>query len=871
MTTPDTPTTIAELQDLINTYPTIDNHAHNLLRDADSTSSPLESIVSEASGLALNDATRTLAHARAITQLSSLLGCAPTWEAIKDKRKTIDYDAWTRKCLSGTQCLLIDDGLDGAGVHPYNWHDRYTSSPSKRLVRIETLAEQTLREFAPDFKEDENCNSLEEDLNYGAEAELFNRWSERFAGLINAAVQDPAVAGFKSIVCYRSGLDITNETTGGLLLEAVKNALRGLRRDGARYKIRDKILGDFLVSEVARIIAKSGSWKPLQFHTGLGDNDLNIRKANPAYLQYFIKENPDVPIVLLHSSYPFTREAGYLASVYKNVYLDIGEVFPMISKDGQKSVIKQCLECTPSNKLLWSTDGHWFPEGFALANMQIREVLGEVLSKRVAKGQLTVSQAGDFVKDLLFENSNKLYKLNLTPIFTPTMNSVGHSLPINQETQILAEFLYKNPHVKYFRLQWVDYTNTLRLRLVTLARMNKMVSDGTVLTVTKAVLSLLQDDTPTNDFTPAGRYNLVPDWSSLRICPGESDVLEKNSKYASVMCFFRDDKEEVDTCPRTILSRAVLRAKEEHRVDFLIGWETEVVFLDMADLGAASKTHAWSTSQSLHNHCLKALEQIVDALEASGVEVLLFHPESAPSQYEIVTGPLSPLESIDTLYHTRETITRICAHHNIRATLHPKPFESAPGTAAHMHISMSPPTEPLQDSFFAGVLSHLGSLAALTLPHPASYERLKDSCWAGGTWIAWGDENREVPLRRVKKEKAHWEVRCIDGLANSYLAAAGVITAGCMGILDREKLPGESCDSDPSKLTSRERNGLGITKQLPDGIGKAMDLLEADKKLKARIGEACMAKYIITKKAEVAALEDWTTDAGEGKWIINRY
>lgn len=47
-----------------------------------------------------------------------------------------------------------------------------------------------------------------------------------------------------------------------------------------------------------------------------------------------------------------------------------------------------------------------------------------------------------------------------------------------------------------------------------------------------------------------------------------------------------------------------------------------------------------------------------------------------------------------------------------------------------------------------------------------------------------------------------------------------------------------------------------------------MDLLKADKKLKARIGEACMAKYIIMKKAEIAALEKKTSVR---EWIIDRY
>lgn len=72
------------------------------------------------------------------------------------------------------------------------------------------------------------------------------------------------------------------------------------------------------------------------------------------------------------------REAGYLAAMHKNVYLDFGEVFPQLSKDGQKSVLKQILELTPTNKLLWSTDGHYYAESFYLANRQMREVLSGV-------------------------------------------------------------------------------------------------------------------------------------------------------------------------------------------------------------------------------------------------------------------------------------------------------------------------------------------------------------------------------------------------------------------------------------------------------------------------------------------------------------
>lgn len=41
-------------------------------------------------------------------------------------------------------------------------------------------------------------------------------------------------------------------------------------------------------------------------------------------------------------------------------------------------------------------------------------------------------------------------------------------------------------------------------------------------------------------------------------------------------------------------------------------------------------------------------------------------------QYEVVTGPLPPLEAADVLVHTRETIYNIAHKHGLRATLAPR-------------------------------------------------------------------------------------------------------------------------------------------------------------------------------------------------------
>jgi uncharacterized protein len=63
---------------------------------------------------------------------------------------------------------------------------------------------------------------------------------------------------------------------------------------------------------------------PVQLHTGFGDRDIDLRLANPLRLRPLLERGTldRSPLVLLHASYPYVREAAYLASVYPDVYVD---------------------------------------------------------------------------------------------------------------------------------------------------------------------------------------------------------------------------------------------------------------------------------------------------------------------------------------------------------------------------------------------------------------------------------------------------------------------------------------------------------------------------------------------------------------------
>lgn len=138
------------LTHLIQFHPLIDNHAHNILSRPSATNYtkyPFEQITSEAHGPALQNAPSTLPLLRAANQLAELYGCTPDWSAVKAAREELvqrDYEGLVRRCLEGTHTVLLDDLLSDEDIEASEWHDRFTVSETKRIVRIESVAEKIL-------------------------------------------------------------------------------------------------------------------------------------------------------------------------------------------------------------------------------------------------------------------------------------------------------------------------------------------------------------------------------------------------------------------------------------------------------------------------------------------------------------------------------------------------------------------------------------------------------------------------------------------------------------------------------------------------------------------------------------------------------
>jgi predicted TIM-barrel fold metal-dependent hydrolase len=362
----------------------LDHHAHNLLTPEAIATFTLAAAFTEgyAPEIVSQHVQQTLFFKRSLRQLSDVLGCDPTLDGLVEARHRLGYEGVAEALFRAGHfaALILDDGFMPDRIMPTAWHHRF--APTYRLIRIEHLAALLIS--------------------------TTQRWVS-FCEAFRAALEsrESNVVGFKSIVAYRTGLQIANPDEDSAQQSFAM--LRAQADQGQTVRIAHKPLNDWLVWTMLEVASRDGV--PVQFHTGFGDPDLDLRLANPLNLRPLFEHSAfrRAPIVLLHASYPFTREAGYLAAVYPNAYLDFGLAIPYLSQAGMRFAVRAALELAPLSKLMFSTDAHLIPETFYLGARCGREVIAEVLSQAVADGDLTAQEAEQAAWDVLHRNAARLY------------------------------------------------------------------------------------------------------------------------------------------------------------------------------------------------------------------------------------------------------------------------------------------------------------------------------------------------------------------------------------------------------------------------------------------------------------------------------
>ncbi|HMA47391.1 MAG TPA: amidohydrolase family protein, partial [Frankiaceae bacterium] len=265
--------------------------------------------------------------------LAALLD-APSDEAAlvdaRDARAAADPAAYLRLLLDDArvEALVVDTGFAGADAPGLAELAALAGRPAYEVVRVETVAERLLRDGVPAAR---FADALEERLD---------------AALAGGAV------GLKTVAAYRCGLALPEPTPA-----AARAALSGLDR---RARLSDPVVVALGVRRAVAVAARHG--RPLQVHTGFGDPDLDLTRADPALLTPLLRDRraEDCPVVLLHC-YPYVRSAAVLAAVHPQAYVDLSLAIPLAAPAAVDLVVEALALC-PVSKLVAGSDGHSYPE-----------------------------------------------------------------------------------------------------------------------------------------------------------------------------------------------------------------------------------------------------------------------------------------------------------------------------------------------------------------------------------------------------------------------------------------------------------------------------------------------------------------------------
>ncbi len=304
-----------------------------------------------------------------------------SWDTYIARRGELGAVEVTRRLLraASQSTLLIDTGYRGDELCSLDEMATLSESPVREIVRIEVIAEEVAASGvqATDFMD-------------AFEARLIERCAN--------------AVGLKSVLAYRCGfyvdlLKVDDDALDGAIGYWLAN---GGRLDDATIE-----------AAVLRLAARIGGQRglPIQFHVGYGDPDVVLHRSNPSLLTPFIEWCAllGTQIVLLHC-WPYEREAGFLATVYPHVWMDIGLGMNYLGPSAPR-FLARALEATPFPKVLYSSDAFGLPELYFAGAAQFRWAMAQVLDGWIADGSIPAGRAPEIAAAIGATNATTLYRL----------------------------------------------------------------------------------------------------------------------------------------------------------------------------------------------------------------------------------------------------------------------------------------------------------------------------------------------------------------------------------------------------------------------------------------------------------------------------
>jgi len=340
-----------------------------------------------------------IAYRFAVRELSKLLGAGSPEEALSKRSRLAeeDFRGYVEMLLKHARIngFVIDDGYSEArGEH------------ALPLVRIDEF-----ESYLPEWVSVKYLHRIEPDIKrLYEESTTFSDFSAGIEDMIERYAKDPRYAGFKSIIAYRTGLELSWRGEDEARREFERCKAGSCERSWFGPVMR--AVREYVLSLV---VEKSGGFgKVVQVHTGIGDSDIVLPKSFPHLIFDFLKDERArrTRIILVHGGYPSVAMASYLVNAFSNVYMDLSIASPFGMANLEQR-IREALELAPFSKVMYASDGYYVPEIHWIGAVAFRKALASALKSLTLSGFLTYDEAVEAASKILSGNAISVYGFQL--------------------------------------------------------------------------------------------------------------------------------------------------------------------------------------------------------------------------------------------------------------------------------------------------------------------------------------------------------------------------------------------------------------------------------------------------------------------------
>lgn len=426
-------------------------------------------------------------------------------------------------------------------------------------------------------------------------------------------------------------------------------------------------------------------------------------------------------------------------------------------------------------------------------------------------------------------------------------------------------WLQDNPHIKTIRVATSDLNGVARGKRVPTKFAQGIEESGSRMPLSVLNLDIWGEDI---DNSPLVFEAGDPDGVCLPTERGFMPMPWVDSPSALLpMWMYREDGRAFDGDPRHALA-SVLKRYAERGLTPVCGTELEFYLVDDSgkDLQVVPSPRSGKRRPGAEILSLRALDafdnyftDLYDGAETMDIPAETAISEAGLGQFEINLSHGPAMKAADDTWLFKLLVRGVARQHGFAASFMAKPYPEYSGNGMHVHFSVldkdgnnifdngGPEGSDVLHHAIAGCMNGLSASALILAPHGNSYDRLVPNAHAP-TSICWAYENRTAAIRVPggHHKGRRIEHRVAGGDVNPYLMLAAVLGAALTGI--------EDAQMPPEPITGNAYD-QGLP-QLPSSWGEAIDLFEADARIKRIFPAELIRNLVATKRQELQAFAE---------------